>query len=456
MKVRSLALTLPMGFAAALMATIALADPIKINTLVDLQNMNNNLSGDYQLATDIDASVTAVWNGGTGFIPIGRNTRPFVGTFDGQGHTITNLVSSSTIFYSGLFGNVGSSGVVRNIGVTNATIKTGLIPGLGGGILAGENEGTIEDAFATGTIDGGTYGSNVGGLVGTNSGQVIKSFANVAVSGKGIYSFGGLVGDNAGTGTITQSYAAGSVYGGNANGGLVGLNLGKVSQSYATGRITGRFAVGGLVGNAQGTTTTSYWDIQTTGQSQSAGGTPLTTADLQSGVLPAGFQPTIWVPIEAEYPELQWRLFSRPAYPVVFVHGLCSTADIWSDLEKKLPADWKYGGTLGVIGNPNSAHRTDDAQKADYYTITFSDPAIRSGIREWATELANFLEDIKQIREDERAKFIIVAHSAGGLAARAYLQIYHNNDIVDLITYGTPHGGTKLAGNLIVLAFFQP
>ena len=60
---------------------------------------------------------------------------------------------------------------------------------------------------------------------------MIRSFANVAVSGKGIYRFGGLVGDNAGTGTITQSYATGSVFGGNANGGLVGLNLGEISRS---------------------------------------------------------------------------------------------------------------------------------------------------------------------------------------------------------------------------------
>ncbi len=202
-----------------------------VSTICDLEAINKNLSGDYVLGTNVDASdFTCNKNVPFAFTPIGNNTKPFVGLFDGQGHTVSDLVSASTVFYSGLFGNVGPSGIVRNVGVTNASIKTGLIPGLGGGVLAGENEGTIEDAFATGAIDGGTYGSNVGGLVGTNSGQVIRSFANVAVSGKGIYSFGGLVGDNAGTGTITQSYATGSVFGGNANGGLVGLNLGEISQ----------------------------------------------------------------------------------------------------------------------------------------------------------------------------------------------------------------------------------
>ena len=44
---------------------------------------------------------------------------------------------------------------------------------------------------------------------------------------------------------------------------------------------------------AAGTATNSYWDTQTTGQSQSAGGTPQTTAQLTSGV-PAGFDSNTW------------------------------------------------------------------------------------------------------------------------------------------------------------------
>jgi hypothetical protein len=176
-----------------------------INTVQDLQNINNNLSGSYDLGGDIDASVTASWNGGSGFTPIGKNGTPFTGIFDGQGHMISNLSSSSTVFYSGLFGDVGPSGIVRNVGVTNASIRTGLMSGHGGGILVGQNEGTVENSFATGAIDGGTYGSKVGGLVGTNLGLIVQSNAAVTVTGQGIYSFGGLVGDN--TGTIKQSYA---------------------------------------------------------------------------------------------------------------------------------------------------------------------------------------------------------------------------------------------------------
>lgn len=77
--------------------------------------------------------------------------------------------------------------------MTNATIKTGLVSSHGGGVLVGQNEGTVENSYATGEIDGGTSGSNVGGLVGSNLGLITHSYANVAVTGQAIYSYGGLV-----------------------------------------------------------------------------------------------------------------------------------------------------------------------------------------------------------------------------------------------------------------------
>jgi hypothetical protein len=66
-------------------------------------------------------------------------------------------------------------------------------------------------------------------------------------------------------------------------------------DSYATGAVTAgeNSDVGGLVGYNGGTVTASYWDTQTSGQTTSAGGTGLTTAQLKSG-LPAGFSSTVW------------------------------------------------------------------------------------------------------------------------------------------------------------------
>jgi hypothetical protein len=67
-----------------------------ISTLEELQEMNLHLADDCVLLNDIDASETLEWNddgfgGYKGFIPIGTAAAKFTGTFDGGGHTISNL-----------------------------------------------------------------------------------------------------------------------------------------------------------------------------------------------------------------------------------------------------------------------------------------------------------------------------------------------------------------------------
>jgi len=75
------------------------ADPYIIETIQDLQDMNQDYFAYYELGNDINASVTANWNDngdGTfaGFDPIGKESpveHRFQGSFDGKGHTISNL-----------------------------------------------------------------------------------------------------------------------------------------------------------------------------------------------------------------------------------------------------------------------------------------------------------------------------------------------------------------------------
>ena len=52
-------------------------------------------------------------------------------------------------------------------------------------------------------------------------------------------------------------------------------------KATATGAVTGSISVGGLVGYNEHSITQSYWDMQTTGQTTSAGGTGRTTAEMQ-------------------------------------------------------------------------------------------------------------------------------------------------------------------------------
>ncbi len=201
---------------------------------------STRLSGNYVLGADIAASGTSTWNSNTGFSPIGSSTTSFTGTFDGLGHTITGLTLSrsttsnaSTNFYVGLFGYVGTAGVVKNVGLVSDSV-TGY-SSVGG--LAGRNDGTISNSYATGSVSGYT---RVGGLVGRSDGYITSSYATGTAEASSAY-VGGLVGSMA-TGTISSSYATGAVTGPTA-GGLVGLqDSGTISSSYATGAVTGNLS----------------------------------------------------------------------------------------------------------------------------------------------------------------------------------------------------------------------
>ena len=270
----------------------------------------------------------------------------FVGTNAG---TITRSTSSGAVtggdesFVGGFAGwNIGGISESSATGAVNAG-STSFV----GGFAALNVVGTITASSATGPVTAGDT-SVAGGLAGVNLGSIATSFATGAVVAGTNSHVGGLVGINIGLppdiaamfptipiGVISQSFAAGAVTGGaNSNvGGLVGGNGGAIDQTYAVGAVTGGAGsrLGGLVAvsdatftlpsdlpipggpqQGNGTVTNSYWDRQTTGQNDSAGGTPLTTAQL-SAALPAGFDASVWgINVGQSYPFLQ----SQPAIPI--------------------------------------------------------------------------------------------------------------------------------------------
>ena len=70
---------------------------IGIRNIQELQAINEHLSGKFYLESDINAT-------GFKFIPLGNKEDTFVGTFDGNNKTITNLSISGDYYYAGLFG----------------------------------------------------------------------------------------------------------------------------------------------------------------------------------------------------------------------------------------------------------------------------------------------------------------------------------------------------------------
>ena len=245
------------------------------------------------------------WNSGAGWSPIGESNDPFDTTFEGGGHTISNLYirRSPTV---GLFGVLGSGSTVSGIGLVDTSVAAS---GYGAaGALAGIAHGVIEDSFADGLVAGCV--DQIGGLVGFNDGGIAnsRSAGNVASARKssgsavGVItdlvnalidfplfgsdrrtcyaSGGGLVGEN--SGTIANSHSTSVVSGFTDDfGGLVGANSGAITDSYATGNVSGKgcpgecFAkVGGLVGQneSEGKIITSYASGGVSGQGDNFGG----------------------------------------------------------------------------------------------------------------------------------------------------------------------------------------
>ena len=139
--------------------------------------MSNDLSADYALANDIDATATKDWNSGAGFEPVGKDwNNLFTGSLDGRNFMISGLHinRSSTNYYVGLFGYIGSGGSVSNVGMENVDI-TGR--SYTGGLVGYLREGSVSNCYATGSVSGDQY---VGGLVGRSLGGLL---ANCYVSG---------------------------------------------------------------------------------------------------------------------------------------------------------------------------------------------------------------------------------------------------------------------------------
>ncbi len=214
-------------------------------TGTDLQGINGNLSGKYVLGADIDASGTSSWNSGEGFTPIGDDSgNRFTGSLDGLGHTISGLTINRPIQNDvGLFGAIDTGSVVRNLGLIVGSVR-----GLDNvGALAGDNFGSITNAYATGSVSGN---NQIGGLVGYSFDSTISNvYATGSVSGEN--GIGGLVGSSFGS-NISSSYATGNISGAAFIGGLVGYSsASSITLTYATGNVSGNAEVGGLIGSSK-------------------------------------------------------------------------------------------------------------------------------------------------------------------------------------------------------------
>ena len=193
--------------------------------------------------------------------PMGTNTKPFTGTFDGNNKTISGLYfNDSGKDYVALFGCVGNGGAVKNVTLADSYVSGNNSVG---GICGMNNGGTVEGCRNSGNVSGKGY---VGGVCGYNKGSTLeKSYNTGDVSGTGD-SVGGVCGYN--EGTLQECYNNGDVSGTmNRVGGVCGYNIpgysigeGTLQKCYNTGKVTGTMnRVGGVCGeNASGTVKGCY------------------------------------------------------------------------------------------------------------------------------------------------------------------------------------------------------
>ncbi len=230
-------------------------DPYRISTSDDWTGLTST-SADWDkyfiLTADIDF-------GGASLTPAGNSSTQFTGIFDGDGYVLSNAtITEESANYIGLFGYVGSTGQISDLGVDDIDVTA---ESYVGGLVGRVYQGTVTDSYATGAVDGD-------------------------------YDLGGLVG---------SAYSA------------------TITNCYATGAVDGDYDSGGLAGYANScTVTSSYWDTQTTEQSSSAAGTGRTTDEMTysyaaNTYVDWDFSGT-WVADTGNnnsgYPYLQWQPYS--------------------------------------------------------------------------------------------------------------------------------------------------
>lgn len=186
----------------------------------DINNGNTYEGKIVYLLTDV---VTSGASEHVDFVPAGDENHQFKGVFDGQGHTLNIQYIDLEYNYTGFIGY--NMGIIRNLCVSNMYMGAFNYCGL----ICGYNGGLIENCYASGTIteSRGEGESNVlyaGGITGDNTGVIRKCISSVNVSispDTGGTDVGGIAGRN--SGEILSCRNVGEVSG-YISGGIVGWN----------------------------------------------------------------------------------------------------------------------------------------------------------------------------------------------------------------------------------------
>ncbi|TVR19397.1 MAG: hypothetical protein EA391_00835 [Balneolaceae bacterium] len=193
-------------------------NPYQVANLHQLQRVGSYLDRHFIQVSDIDASKTQGWNPEVEFTPIGiwideHVNDAFSGTYNGQGFEIKDLSIRNRDDIigraSGLFGYVNESGLIKNLTIQNLSLDiyySDDFSSMHVGTFIGLNHGKISSVLIKG-IRGFNF-NFLGGVVGTNYGEIVKVHSEV-------------------------------IFGGEDMGGIPDLNYGNIYNSSFIGNIRG-------------------------------------------------------------------------------------------------------------------------------------------------------------------------------------------------------------------------
>ena len=228
----------------------------EISTLEELKQFGLLVNGDRSALTFNDLSAAVDFSGKTitlkdninlnneEWTPIGTDYKPFKGTFDGNGKTISGLKVSGTIASVGFFGYI-SAAAVKNIKVSD-----GIVIGTYAGGVAGTSSGsTVENCSSSASISGKELAGGVVGWAPRSTVKACHASGNVTATeaSNSIVAAGGVVGFISISGSIQACYySTGIVTGGkgisgnySCTGGVIGSSTDdvKVYNCYSTGTV---------------------------------------------------------------------------------------------------------------------------------------------------------------------------------------------------------------------------
>ena len=228
-----------------------ISDTTGLNVLAQCVNgthgytANDFYNKHFKLGNNIEYTHTTAWDNASStennYTAIGKGSRSFRGTFDGDGKTISGIRIYTTNDYQGLFGGVYNC-TVKNLNLSDARIKGNKDVA---GVAGYANNSTISNCRVADNVAIRSDNYYCGGIVGNQVyGTVSGCISEATISGYSS-SYGGIVGrimgDNTYVGTVKDCLFTGTIPNGNQRGGIAGNNDGGTLSNnyYTTGDLGG-------------------------------------------------------------------------------------------------------------------------------------------------------------------------------------------------------------------------